>query len=522
MTLEKRLPTLLAFTLLAIQLAVPWTVAHLHTQDGPSHVYGAAILSGLLLHHKTSIYSHLYTVQRAVLPNWTSTLALAAANAVEGPEHAEQIFFTLAILTGFLAWGYAKAAISREESPWSPVTVFLYSTWFLWSAGYYNWFLGMALLPVAMGLYAHKNGWLTPGRTAALALLLLLLFATHVVAVAAALAVLLTIAMWMHVVVPVASGERWRPQQLGLIALACVPSIILLAIFAATVKNGATKFESNIAVAWHTFPKHVFLTSRDNVQQFAWKALLACAGVSVLLFRKREWASIKGAIAVASAVLFAVYLLVPDEGLNGADAKIRFSWAFFIVAGLVAMSASRLRWARIPVALMFAGCVWVNTFATQRTVAAASNALGDYFAVADQIPEGATFVRFRYPTPHLLEKYGIAGIGRDPLFHLEAIVAAKRRAVDLGDYEEISDVFPVVYKRFINRDYLYTFWSFEGPEPTARKGFDWVRENFPAPIDYVLLVGDTAESRVMGEYLESIMSVAAESPSHWYRLYRRR
>ncbi|HXS94304.1 MAG TPA: hypothetical protein VN736_06845 [Candidatus Limnocylindrales bacterium] len=516
-------PAILAFALLAFQLAVPWTVAHLHTQDGPSHVYGATVLSGLLLHHKTSVYSRLYTVQRAVLPNWTSTLVLAAASAAAGPAHAEQIFFTLAILTGFLSWAYAKNAVSPQENRWSPVALFLYSTWFLWSAGYYNLYLGIALLPLAIGLYALKGGWLTPRRTAALALLLLLLFATHVVAAASALAVLLTIAFWMHIVTPLSAGERWHARQIALSALACLPAIILLAIFAATVENGATKLEPNIAAAWHAFPKHAFLTSRDDAQQFfAWKALLVCAAISVLLFRRREWASMKGAVAVAAAMLFAIYLLVPDEGLNGADAKIRFGWAFFVVAGLVAMSAARLSWARIPVALLFTWCVWVNTVATQQTAAAVSNALGDYLAVANQIPEGATFVRFRFPTPQLQERYNIVSIGRDPIFHLDAIVAAKRGAIDLSDYEAIVGIFPLLYKRSLNRDYLSTLWGFEGPDPAVQKSFDWVSENFPARIDYALLVGDTDASRAMGSHLEATMQLAADSPSHWFRLYRRR
>ena len=46
------LPTLLAFSLLFAQAAIPWTVSSFATEDGPSHVYNAVVASDLVLHRE--------------------------------------------------------------------------------------------------------------------------------------------------------------------------------------------------------------------------------------------------------------------------------------------------------------------------------------------------------------------------------------------------------------------------------------------------------------------------------------
>ena len=78
----------------AFQIYIPWSVPHLVTQDGPSHVYMAFVTKDLLFHRHTSPYHELYRVQKTALPNWTGTLILAAFLGVSGPgafgpDHAE-------------------------------------------------------------------------------------------------------------------------------------------------------------------------------------------------------------------------------------------------------------------------------------------------------------------------------------------------------------------------------------------------------------------------------------------------
>lgn len=522
------IPAVLAIALLVIQLALPWSATHLATEDGASHVYGGVVFWNLVFHHKTSLYAHYYTLQRLPLPNWTSTVLLGILSAAFGPAHAEQAFFTLAMLIGFVAWCYAARSLAPEENPCSPVANFLYATWFLW-LGFCNFYLGMALVPAAIGIYAATGGRLRARRAVLLSATLLAIYFTHLIAVAAALATVLTVAIWVHALAPLARRERVRFGQLGLVLLSCLPSIALIAWFALQ-STGQPNFDSRIAWAWSTFPKHIFLTARHEAQQFLlWNAILIYAAAAVLLLRKREWGGVRGGMVAAAAVLFFVYLLVPDNGLGGTEAKIRFSWAFFVVAGLVTTLASRLRWLRLPMAIFIGWLVWVNAGATRRTTQAVSRAASDYLAIAGQIPPGASFVRVQYPIPRLAARFDFEGIGRQPLYHLNAQVAAEKGAIDIGDYEAASRMFPVVYKPYVDRGEQSVAWSFEGPDENAVKELKWIEENFPAPVQWILLTGDEAspEARqknmgAMLEYLNRTRRLAAQSADGWFRLYRTR
>ena len=532
------LPAVLALVLLAYQLAVPWLVPHFSTQDGPSHVYSATVLWDLVLHHKTSAYSPLYTVQRGALPNWTATLILAAARPLVGAKHAERLFFSLAFLAGFLAWCYARLALAPQESRWTPVANFLYHTWFLW-IGFFNFYLGMALVPLAIGLYVRKEGRLSSRRAAALALTLLVVFATHLVAAVVALMAILVIAFWVHIAVPVVCGTnaraRWLPpldrvRQFGLLLLAAAPVVLLMAVWLAKAEAPAN-FDPQIAWAWEQFPMHIFLTAGGEAKQpLLWEVLLGYAGLGALLLKGREWASAKGGLVLATLLVFAAYLFVPDKGFGGSEAKIRFSWAVFVLAGLVACSASRLRFLHLPMAVFFACFAWANTTATLRTAAAVSNVVEDYLKVARHIAPGSSFVRLRYPAPGLAAHYGYEGIGRDPVFHLDALVAADGHSLDLGDYEALDDrIFPVVFKSYVDRMQLSGLWSFEGPDPDSDKTLQWIEYSFPVPADFVLVVGDirSPDSVRMGmpriiDYLDSTMRPVASSPGRTFRLYQRR
>jgi hypothetical protein len=169
------LPATLAFALLTLQMAIPWTAPYFVTQDGPSHLYGATVARELVLHHRDSVYSPWYTIQRALIPNVTATFLLAVAESIAGPEHAEQVLASLAILAGFLAFCYASRAlstgvspgvspgVSHRLSPWTPVANFLLQTWFLW-LDFYNFYLGMALMAFPLGFYFRHAGAPPPSQ----------------------------------------------------------------------------------------------------------------------------------------------------------------------------------------------------------------------------------------------------------------------------------------------------------------------------------------------------------------------
>jgi hypothetical protein len=529
------LPATLAFALLALQMSIPWTAPYFVTQDGPSHLYGATIARDLVLHHRDSIYSPWYTIQRAILPNVTATFLLAISEWIAGPEHAEQALASVAILAGFLAFCYASRALSPRFSPWTPVANFLVQTWFLW-LGFYNFYLGMALMAFAIGFYFRHAGGLGLRRAAALAAALVVLFFTHIIPAAIAVVTVVTTAFWINVAVPVATAERtgrrflppWpRLRELGISLASVAPALILIGLY---LSSGApTHINPQIAWAWNEFPMHVFQTGagRSGAQTLLSSFFLFYIAAGILLMRKREWASVRGGLAVATLLTFLAYLLAPDAGFGGSLVKIRFSWAVFLLGGLLACSVMGLRPMRVATA------VWVACFLTGNAVNSmaiakrVSNAAADYLSIANQMPPKSTFVRLRYPTPHAAEQYGYEGIGRDPLAHLDGVAAAQRRLVDLSDYEPLSKIFRVVFKKAIDPGWQSGLWAMEGPDSGSVESLAWLNRSLPAPIDFVLVIGDQDSPEAvragmpkMIEYLDSNRRRVAISPERIFRLYR--
>jgi hypothetical protein len=545
----QHLPATLAFALLALQMAIPWTAPYFVTQDGPSHLYGATVARDLVLHHRDSVYSPWYTIQRALLPNVTATFLLAVAESIAGPEHAEQLFASVAILAGFLAFCYASRALSPDFSarfsarfsPWTPVANFLVQTWFLW-LGFYNFYLGMVLMAFPIGFYFRHAGGIGWRRATALAAGLVLLFFTHIIPALIAVMTVVTVALWINVVafwidasVPIAAAARTRRflpprphlRELGVLLASALPASILIGLYLRS--GGPAHFTPQIAWAWNEFPMHVFQTGagRSGGQTILMPFFMYYIAAGILLMRKREWSSVRGGLAVATLLTFLAYLLAPDAGFGGSYVKIRFSWGVFLLGGLLACSVTRLQPMRVATA------VWVACFLTGNAVnsmvigSRVSNAAADYLSVANLVPPKSIFVRLRYPTPHAPEQYGYEGIGRDPLAHLAGLAAARRRLVDLSDYEPLSKIFPVVFKKAIDPGWQSGLWAMEGPDSDSVESLAWVNRNLPQPIGFVLVIGDQNSPEAvragmpkMLQYLDSNMRLVATSPNRLFRLYR--
>lgn len=506
-------PAALALALLPLQVAIPWTVPHFVTQDGPSHLYGAAILKDVVLHHKTSPYSRLYTIQRKIVPNWTASLLLAASEASAGPSHAEPLLIAIAMLAGFAGWCYCAGAIS-------PVANAMLQVWFL-LMGFHNFYLGMALLPWVLGYYRWRAGKLNWRRTAVLGAAMTVVLLTHPVPALIAMFAL-----------PLMAFATCGFRELVKIAASLAPAVLLLGLYAAGPRGGVQPAAGlSPADAWRDFPMHVFLTGSGafGSQRYTWMLVLSVSIAAVLLLKKREWLSPLGGLVAAAAICFLLYLFLPDSGLGGSMVKIRFSWAVFVLGGILAWSASRLRHLRTPIAIAVAVLVAANLQATARSARQLSDAAAAYLAALRSIPPRARFVRLHYATPGAPARFGYQGLGVDPLFHLDALAAVERGGTDLSDYEPICKVFPVVYKNSIDPAFQSNFWAMEGPGDYMVGVLPWLDQNFPVRIDYYIVVGDpaAAQSADMGMgpmlmYLNEHMCLVETSRSGLIRLYGRR
>lgn len=433
----------LAFSFLAFQVWLPWSVPHLVTEDGPSHLY-TAVVARELIFHPHSDFAKVYRFNHRVVPNWGSAIALGVIASVFGVAHAKQVFMTFALIAGFLSFAYAIRAFAPDAARWTPLANFLLQTWFLW-LGFYNFYLAMVLCPLVIGYYVRHASALTAKRAVVLGCGMTALFLTHLIpAVIAGLAIAV-IALWLNIRAPFGAGAR----KLLPVGLAFMPSLILFAWFARRGREHI-EFKSDFVSALENFPMHVFATSsgRAGNQHLLYPAALCLIVIAMLAMRRVEWRTAQGGLAISTAVVFVTYLFVPDAGLGGKEAKIRFIWGIFILGGLLLAASPRLRPLRLPLDIYIFVLLIANLTATLETLWNYDDAVEDYLAATRAIRRGAHIVRVRYPTPDVPERYGFQDIGRDPLFHLDSYVAVQCRC--LTDYQAPNKIFPIVFNRANN------------------------------------------------------------------------
>ena len=526
------LPAVLAFSLLAAQIAIPWTVPHFVTQDGPSYLYSAMVAKSVLWHQQP--YASLYAINPHLVPSWGSTILFVLIAALAGPSHVEAWAMGVMLCVGFFSLSYAIRSLSPAWMQFTPLSNFLLQTWFLW-IGFYNFYLGMALVPLGIGFYIRRNGRLTVRAAIALGAGLTILFFVHLLAAAILGMVLVMLAIWLHFVLPAlgfdaAADQRERqerPQQVVMLLAAITPVILLGLIYAHGATSGLV-FHLNLLEAWYQFPMHAFATTGGFAggQWYLWPAVLGLMVIAALGMLPAEWRTAKGGIAMAGLAVFLIYLIVPDSGLGGNQVKVRFVWVVFILGGLLVASAARLQPLRTPIAIFVAACLAFNLASTARTVSAYSRAVEDYLGALAAIRPGSNVIRVRFPTPAVPERYGYPQIGRDPLFHMDAYGAATGGYIDLSDYQPPTTDFPVVFNSTLDHEQQFNLLSLEHPSQDETANLDAILHQLPISIDYAIVVADASSSaegvaKVAAE-LDSGMQVIAQSPAPpFVRVYRR-
>jgi hypothetical protein len=532
-------PAVLAFVLLAIQLTIPWTVSRLITEDGPSHLYTAVVarnLLGNLLLGRGSHYGGIYHFNPVIVPNWASSVLLGAFVTIAGVDHAEKLLMSFSLLAGFLAIGYAIWSLSPESLPWTPLINILVQVWFLW-LGFYNFYLGMALSPLVVAYFFRNIHRLSVRRALIIGAGLCGLYLTHLVAAAIAGLVLAVVATWVYWVVPGWRDRRFFPaslRQLALLIAAILPTLGLFLLFA--VKSGASSGEPlgwhpEFARAFSAFPMHIFATGAGRLggQDLIWPVILCLVALSFGAMRSAEWASAKGGLAFAVLLVFLGYLIIPDRGLGGGEAKIRFSWGVLLWGAILVGSGRRFRLMQVPLAVYFSAFLVGNLFSTENALKATNRAVEDYLSLASHIKPGATLVRLRYPTPDLPRQYGFEDIGRDPLFHVDAFIAARCKCIDLSDYQAPNLIFPVVFRPSVNRTQQYGLWGLQSPGPTASESFAWLSTSLPVRLDYVIVLADDDVRKasdpdyvkLLAKLNENMRLVATSRSNPFVRLYER-
>ena len=161
--------------------------------------------------------------------------------------------------------------------------------------------------------------------------------------------------------------------------------------------------------------------------------------------------------------LFFPLFIVPNTGFGGDEIKIRFAWAIFVLGCLVALTVDRVRPIHTPLAIYVATFLFFSLWSTWRTnVVGASRAVQLYSTALEHVPPGSKFVRVHLPTEATRKRFGFERAALDPLFHVDSLMAVRRKLVALSDYQAMSELFPVAFRPEIPVEKQSLLWDLEG------------------------------------------------------------
>jgi hypothetical protein len=517
--LRKFLPAALSLMLLIWQASLPWTLKHFVTQDGPSHLYNG-VVARTLLFHRQSHYGAIYEVNPRPVPNWGSAIVLGSIEYLLGPAYAEKAAVSMFVLLGYFSLAYAFRSLRPKALPYLPLINFLLQSWFLYY-GVYNFYFAMVAFPFLVGYYLRHGADLRTRHAAVIGTGLIALFFLHLIGAILALVAIAIVFLWRTAMGAPSLPDR---RSIVLIALAIAPTLALLIGFA--VSSAAPSHQTDALHAIASFPLHVFTTAagRAGNQIILWPAVLCLLVATLLVMTRSECRGDQGAITLATVLVFAIYVFVPDAGFGGSDTKVRFAWGVFLFASMAASTTRRFQFLSWPFAMLITALLAANLVVTRQELAQYSRVADEYLAVTDAIPRGASIVRLRYSDPRLPVRFGYEDIGRDPTFHLDAFAAARCRCIDLSDYQAASQVFPVRFNKAIDIAQQSALWGFEGPADNAVETLSWLRQSLPMPIDYVIVAGDFSSADRGRQTLLSTLDaelILMPQRSDFVRVYRR-
>lgn len=482
-------PLFLALSL--FHLLPIWRVPYLPTVDGPSHLYNAVVLA-----EPTAEMERVFSIDARPHPNWATHLLLAAAVRLLPLVVAEKVVVS-AIVVLFLGGIWTLAGVVDPRSRGHAFLVMPLAFHLLFQMGFYNYSLGVALVPFAVASWWHRRAqstWTSIGRTA---LWLLVLYFTHVIAVVAAM--LFLAVLWGFTMVCSRERSQWRH------GVAFLPAAALLLWFFLQPKPPGGTWTWKGALLFSPLSNTALLLTFD-LKQLAWGTALAVVlglllvgTVWIEIIRGRRGFSERDVflfLTMLGVVLFVAAPLSVEEGLVLKARLLIFPY-LLVLPWLSPRLVTRA--GVVLMALAVAANVFFQRDAWKRNAKVMEAAIAPLAAAET----GRTIVplMFDRSSPHATLSL---------LSHAMDYRAAERRLVHLGNYEAGLPFFPVQFRNDVERPSIFSLETDPGGYDVAR----W------APIvDYVYSWKMPADAPVAQKLAEQYDLVASEGEA---RLYRRR
>lgn len=423
------------FVLLAFLYILPfWIVDYIPTVDGPSHTYNAWILRQHGNTEDFPLFQQHFEINAKPYPNWLGHGVTALLMFAVPPLAAEKILLSGYVLLLLFGLRYLARSV-RPDQDWLSFLAFAFPYNLTSQFGFYNFSLGVALLPWILGLWWRHRASPTLGFAVKINLLLWLCWLSHIVPYA--LSLLAIGVLWLATI----RRETWRRHLRHIPIL--LPQVILpLWYFSAQgAATRASRWPFEMALGYFLNMGVLLSFSPDQLWFARTVAVLFAVLVLLTLWRglyrdrrPRE----EDAFLLLGLLLIVVYFLSPNAVGGGTMLKMRlslFPWLLLIPwlsprLGRIAQTAG------LAVLVLLAA---LNLSYQIRWYHRLDGEMGRFLAGLEGIRPNSRFL------PLLFEYSGRSS--QFPIFtHAADYAALEKGLVNWDNYEAAVDFFPTRFR----------------------------------------------------------------------------
>ncbi|HEY8182910.1 MAG TPA: hypothetical protein VII32_11765, partial [Thermoanaerobaculia bacterium] len=259
-----------------------WIFRYFPTQDGPSHLYNAFVLSHYF--DASSVVTHAYFVLNARLfPNWTTYVLMALLARILPPLIVQQIILSLCVIAIPAAVIYLQKSFKPAADATALLGVLLAFS-YIFFMGFFNFIVGAALFIFTTGFFWRRRN---TRYIYALYAFLIVIYLSHGLAFAATL---------MAISILAVTERRWR------VLLELTPAYVIFIVDALARTSGKPIFHTFM---WHIRQVPAFFAAGHIVVAWARTALVA-VGIIYAIWRRSA-----SEMALVSAALLIAYFVMP-------------------------------------------------------------------------------------------------------------------------------------------------------------------------------------------------------------------
>lgn len=454
-------------------LPIIW-VKHLHTYDGPAHLYNSNLLYYFLF-NDSSFIGHYFFINKTLSPNWISHLLLSFLHLPFPLWLAEKLMLSLYVLLLPIAFRGLIKTINPASLTYFLIFPFIYS--FVFFMGFYNFCLSLPVFFFTLNYWLKNENLLSFKKVIIMTFLFLLLFFFHglsFVFLALTIGIILLNTIFKNYFSKQALKNDFL--NIGVYIIALLPSLFLLALF--ILKNPSGKMDY--------LPKKELLDGLlffrplivFNVQEeqpytkiiaiiFAILMLPIIALMCKCYFADNRKTLFSKWFLIANA-FFILYWLLPDSMASGGMVSVRVC-LFFFMALILWFAAKKLP-------------LWIEIIAVF-CVLASTAFLGIYHAkisqsIDEDVREIYSVESYLQPNKTLLP-LNYSGNWLQP--HFSNYLGMEKTIVIFENYEAANNYFPLKWKPEVHP---YLFGNAFGNPPCA--DIEKYENETGGNVDYIL------------------------------------